>query len=60
MRGGVGVGVAGGRKLNDQRTGFVETKLAGGIIGDGQRGGKGTLSMGGPTNRQRTLYPHRE
>lgn len=48
------------RKLNDQLTGFVETKLAGGIKGEGGRGGKGDNEQRrGATNRQ-TLYPQRE
>lgn len=34
------------RKLNDQLTGFVETKLAGGIKGDGGIWGRGTMSTG--------------
>lgn len=49
------------RKLNDWLTGFVEIKLAGGIKGDGGRGGereKGDDEQQRATNRQ-TLYPQR-
>lgn len=37
------------RKLNNQLTGFVETELARGNTGDGERGGEGEqMSMRGP------------
>jgi len=41
------------RKLNDQRRGFVETKLAGGIAGDGRNWGGGCFDeQEMATNRQ--------
>lgn len=40
------------RKLNDQLTGFVETKLAGGINSDGGREGGGDDEQDGATIRQ--------
>ena len=49
------------RKLNHQLTGFVETQLAGGIEGDGGRGGGGgTVSAGVPQTDDKHCNPRGE